>query len=378
MKLQLSGMVFCSEPAKPKEGSEMASTFRPSEMFGFVRSLRYNPANSGTNAQDLFSVIKGKDECKLMEILLIVSDNGGDYSMDVTLLMILYGFLWRDMAFAMLLVEAFGAGQSSYNWEIESMWTKIQKLLAGIVFGKKKVDEARASGKLGEEDTLRDITDSATSQYLSLLAKCKTGGKAWVVEGVGNDCPMIPELDKLKVLVNASPAQVRQFAKDPEYLPLLEKVQDVFQHLEKSPSRLQFTVCTGAHPCKRCVEAIAKKQHWLGDLSWAPRQSLRLLAFSNYRLPFPTPRPDVKEQMVNRVGAACAAPAFPGVLEERAPPPTCLRLEELKEEVRQAVHCEDFMQAEMCNREKTNRGRDGHAGRHNTAAESLYSCDFPR
>ena len=120
MLMQLSGVSICTAPPSIPKGSPLSPTFRPSEVHGFVRSLRYNPGNAATNAQDLFNAVHSSDACKDLEIFLIVSDNGGDYSMDQFLLMMLYGRLWRKMDLAMMLVLAYAAGDSSYNWKVSS------------------------------------------------------------------------------------------------------------------------------------------------------------------------------------------------------------------------------------------------------------------
>ena len=75
--MQLSGVSICTAPPSIPKGSPLSPTFRPSEVHGFVRSLRYNPGNAATNAQDLFDAVLSSDACKDLEIFLLVSDKRG-------------------------------------------------------------------------------------------------------------------------------------------------------------------------------------------------------------------------------------------------------------------------------------------------------------
>ena len=108
-------------------------------------------------------------------------------------------------------------------------------------------------------------------------------------------------------------------------------------------------MCTGAHPCLKCCESIKWKRMWKTDPAWTLHHSLQLVAFNKYRLPFATPRAHVKCQMIARLGGAYEQMAPEGVPAEQ---PSCVRLDELKEEIRIVIQSEDFMQAEQCRREK--------------------------
>lgn len=361
MLLQLSGVVFCQSPPVLEEHSLLKPTFRPSQMHGFVRSLRYNPANSACNAHDLRVALEKVPASKISEVVMLITDNGGDYSMDILLLQFLYGRIWRELGSAMLIVAAYAAGDSSWNWEIEQQWTAVERKLIGQVLGKAAAQQERDAGNLQnsttKEEALQRITDAATAEYLALLTKCRTGNSPWIVESTSNECPGFPDLAKIQGFCGCDSSKGLE-----AYADVKEEAIDIFKHLEKSPSRLQYVMCTGPHPCTKCELAISRKRCLLQNPHWTPASALRLLAFNQYRLPYPTPKPNIYVQMRTRVqeGLNCQQGSEPQ--EESAVPapapstqelsPSSFRIQELVESIDLAVKHEDYLRAQQLKMEK--------------------------
>ena len=68
---------------------------------------------------DLFKAVELDAECKNAEIMLVASDNGGSYSLDIAFNQHCVGRVWRKHGYAWLCNAAYGPNDSSYNWEIK-------------------------------------------------------------------------------------------------------------------------------------------------------------------------------------------------------------------------------------------------------------------
>ena len=123
--MTLSGVVEClREPEIGKvsaSGKVLASTFRPSKTWAYIRSHRYHPGGSHTLQHDFRCAVKNSERYLNADICLVVSDNGGGYNLDSAFNHWAYGTLWRKDKKAMFIVAANAAGDSKYSWEVEQV-----------------------------------------------------------------------------------------------------------------------------------------------------------------------------------------------------------------------------------------------------------------
>ena len=110
MLLSLSGVVVC----KDKNSQQ---TFHPSAMHAFVRPIRYYPTSATTNMHDLMQTLMdefGTPTNNTIDVLLVGSDNGPDYSMEVSLVQHILGRIWRERGLAWSALGAHAPYHSAY------------------------------------------------------------------------------------------------------------------------------------------------------------------------------------------------------------------------------------------------------------------------
>ena len=126
--MSCNGIVKCDLEPENRDGdastADNAATFHPSKMHAFIRPHRYQPGGSHANNHDLFRVAALDADVQKADLLLLVSDNGGDYTLDSSLNQHCLGRLWRKYGYAWAGHCAYAAGDSSSNWEIEQQWTQ--------------------------------------------------------------------------------------------------------------------------------------------------------------------------------------------------------------------------------------------------------------
>ena len=64
-------------------------------MYGFIRSHRYHPGGTHVVQEDLAQAMFMDRDAQASEVMLIVTDNGGAYSLDIAASYHLYGRIFR-------------------------------------------------------------------------------------------------------------------------------------------------------------------------------------------------------------------------------------------------------------------------------------------
>ena len=177
-------------------------------------------------------------------------------------------------------------------------------------------------------------------EFAEMLSECHNHGVPWDVHAP-EDLSEIPQHADVKKLADSGP---RQAAK-PEYADLRRQFHDIYSHMEKEPSIIKFTMCTGDHPCATCARIINERRQT--DVTWHPRRVLSLLAWNDYRFPHPQLRdPSVLPEQTGVTDETSTTEANPAAAVNR-PAVTELegRLASAQAAVDTAVQAEDFLGA---------------------------------
>ena len=292
--ISLHGVVKCARPPCPKRIHEkgLVPTFRPSRTFAFIRSHRYHPGGSHTLQRDFLCAARQDPESQAAEIGLVVCDNGGGYSLDVPFNVFSFGRYFRKTDKALFIVCANGAGDSKFNWEVESGWSLPRNKLNGVELGKDAVADIHKPLEefATAEKGLQHISDAAMRQMAGILRGCHTAGEPWQV-----DAPVgMEEYDDhalVRALYEASSKELgdaKEFAKAngcsvdvAEHL--FTERRDIEKHLEKSHSFIQYKQCEDPS-CRPCMEA--KQRRRLVDPEWTLAKPLRQLMWNGGWFPF--------------------------------------------------------------------------------------------
>ena len=340
--LALSGVVKCSslrtDASRQRDAgrsSAPAKTLRPTSMTAFIRPTRYQMLGSHANQHDLRRAFQLDVELQEADVLFVVLDNGGDYSLDISFNQHCYGRFWREQQLAWLGVAAYAPGDSAYNWEIESQWAKPRRKLIGHQLGRSAVDDDRQplQGFDNPEDAYRRIAAAAVREFHDLLSTCKTGDNVWHVEAPLDEYPLLEDYALIRKFYDAGPKQCL----DDCFAKLREEAADLQAHMEKTPSFIQFRFCIGANPCRSCAEVLRKKRGLVKD--WNPADILRLLRFNNYWLPVPELRKDCMPPVdaVDEVADAVETENSEHVSDPRLP--------DLRKQMVDATNREDYLKA---------------------------------
>ena len=188
--ISLSGVVKCDVLSGTGSHDSLPPRhMNPSQMWGFIRSHRYHPGGARSVHHDLARALQLDEQGQHAAVAMFVSDNGGSYNLDSAVNQHLYGRIFRSTRKAMVLVLAFHAGGSRFNWQVEQQWAQPRRKLAGVELGKTSVKDPHHPfhGFDDEESALRHISDHSMRDIHSVLTSCKCGGKPWHIEAPTND-----------------------------------------------------------------------------------------------------------------------------------------------------------------------------------------------
>ena len=292
--ISVHGVVKCARPPCPTRmhAKGLVPTFRPSRTFAFTRSHRYHPGGSHTLQRDFLCAALQDPESQEAELGLVVCDNGGGYSLDIPFNVFSFGRYFRKTDKALLIVCANGAGDSKFNWEVESGWSQPRNKLNGKELGKSAVADIHDPLKdfATAEEGLQQISDAAMREMAGILRGCHTAGEPWQV-----DAPLGMEGYEdhalVRALYDASPTELadhREFAKA-NACPvdvaarLFTERRDIEMHVEKSHSFIQYKQCEDT-ACRPCAEA--KRRRRLVDPEWTVAKPLRQLMWNGGWFPF--------------------------------------------------------------------------------------------
>ena len=275
MLLSLSGVVVC----KDKNSQQ---TFHPSAMHAFVRPIRYYPTSATTNMHDLMQTLMdefGTPTNNTIDVLLVGSDNGPDYSMEVSLVQHILGRIWRERGLAWSALGAHAPYHSAYHWEIEQQWSKAKRKLVGQQLGRNAVNDDKNPfhGFENTELALKAITNSAVRTFSDLMSRCETQGNRWNVS-----TPLAEDLLADAKDILAYYASSAKACKEDRFAKVRAEALDFGMHMSKIPSFLQFRMCVTNSPCAMCKEVIARRR--ICNPEWHPAHILAPLRKNNYWL----------------------------------------------------------------------------------------------
>ncbi len=121
--ISTSGIVKCTRPSGGDKRCP-ARTFRPTRTEVFIRPVWYNPSSTLGVMHDLLQFVDNDAETQQADLLLYVSDNGGTYGANKAFFQFAFGRLFRQRGYAALCAAAYSAGDSRFNYEIESGWSQ--------------------------------------------------------------------------------------------------------------------------------------------------------------------------------------------------------------------------------------------------------------
>ena len=207
--ISLNGIVKCEanvSDAKSLSGDCDGKRFTPSQMCGFIRSHRYHPGSARAVHHDLHRALQLDEQGQKAEVGMFVSDNGGSYTLDSAVSQHFYERIFRSTQKAMVIVLAYHAGGSRFNWPIEQQWAQPRRKLAGVELGKHCVKDPHHpfEGFDDEEAALRHISDAAMEEIHRVLSSCKCGGNPWHIEAPTNDKDVLDDWDEVVAYYSAS------------------------------------------------------------------------------------------------------------------------------------------------------------------------------
>ena len=324
MSIATSGIVKCNRPSGGGDSLIKARTFRPARTEVFLRPVRHNPSSTLGVMHDLMQFVEKDDETQLADVILYVSDNGGTYGGNKMLVQFVLGRLWRQRGYAALFGAAYSAGDSPYNWEIESQWSQPRQKSWGKQFGRSAVRDPRTPFAEfdNKEDAFRAIAATALTEFKNLCETCNTGDpeaktpslQPWTVNLLTESAhPLLPDAQDIIEFFQAGPRKCR----GAKFAAIAKERADHVAHMEKSPSFIQCKMCLGAH-CSACAGVIEKRR--ASQTSWDPATILAPLQFNNGWFPFPHFRNSRDEASAEAQAARVAGDREPNEAAEEHPP----------------------------------------------------------
>ncbi len=234
----------------------------------YNRFEKYAPGSTMTHANDLKEIItKEQEKNPKKKCLLLVTDNGCDWSQKSLLTYMYLGRLWRDLNLDMLVHTTYRAGFSKYNM-IEHRWAPLSHSLAAVTLPGPEPDSSR-----NEEIEAYTKAADMLSQHWDRLSnvECRT---------IKIDEEPQPYNDKDELHRMLTKAGVTELQKNSDCISVRKELEFFAPHSIVRHNQEEFYKCRGPNVCDHCKEN-----------PWQSEKMLDLLERSHGILASPTPSP---------------------------------------------------------------------------------------
>ena len=134
---------------KDKQGRNHIKFPRTGTLHMFNRATRFWKSSTVNHANDLVAILQPAIESSGKKAVLLVTDNGSDWSPKSPKVFLNMGRIWRDLRLSVLVQTTYAAGHSSLNM-IEHGWAPVSGNLVGVVLPN-TVDDLE-TGNMTEEE----------------------------------------------------------------------------------------------------------------------------------------------------------------------------------------------------------------------------------
>ena len=255
---------------KDSRGNEHITFSRTGPGFVFLASSQLSPSTCQAHCEDI-KTIMAKNPQYLKPVLMIISDDGDDYSQRNTTTVHSFGRLWEDLNLEALYLIKYAPASSRFN-PIERAWSSMTKLLSNVILDplsriikKGGSTKAKPSEKI-DKDVLREYQED----LLGILKDFEYDSYPWEFGTVDPETQERNLKGFMRTPEHTDQEQLRQFFLKKQSIKnrpsfLLESEKNIFSaakyyksHVEICNHGISFQRCLD----KKCLKCVKKHKKY--------------------------------------------------------------------------------------------------------------------